>query len=158
MATAKTYEQYRKERQEAFNALPIRWAYSDEQFKMICDELGASGPEDFYTTPALMGGFYLKSDAPVIRAYLEQPDELDALMGDYEFAKGAFMHEMNDHEYFINRYQGDWDVMSCFIDIEFKDEGMEGYLARSGWDEQTKQAYRDARRECYRYWCENDWF
>lgn len=153
-----TYEEYVNARQKEFNELPIHWAYSDAQFEMICKELGASGPEDFYTDKSLMGGFYLKSDAPIIRAYMEKPDELPELMKDYEFAKDAFKYEMNNHEYHINYYQGDWDTMSCFIDIEFKDEGTEGYLARSGWDEQTKKAYRDAKNETYRQWCEEGWF
>jgi len=155
---ATTYEQYKRERQAEFDALPIYWAYSDEQFEAVCRKVGANGPDDFYTTKSLMGGFYLKSDADVIREYLMKPDPLDELMRDYEFAKGAFRYEMGNHEYFINRYQADWDTMSCFIDIEFADEGTEGYLARSGWDEQTKQAYRDAKREEYRYWVENDLF
>ena len=153
-----TYEEYKAARQAEFNALPIHWAFGEEQFALICEELGASGPEDVYTDKSLMGGFYLKSDAPTVRAYLEKPDELPELMRDYAFAKGAFHYERNNHEYFINYYQADWDTMSCFIEIEYRDEGTEGYLARSGWDEQTKQAYRDAKREAYRQWCEEGWF
>ena len=152
-----TYEEYKQARQEEFNALPIHWAFSDEQFEAVCEKLGASGPDDFYTTAALGGGFYLKKDADVIREYLMKPDKLGELMEDYEFAKGAFKYEMNNHEYFINLYQGDWDTMSCFIDIEFREEGTEGYLARSGWSEQTKQAYRDAKREVKQYWIEHDY-
>lgn len=151
-----TYEEYRRERQRAFDELPIYYAFSDEQFDEVLEKTGASGPEDFYKFAC--GGFYLKRDADVIRAWIEKPDQLPELMRDYEFAKDAFKYEMNNHEYHINHYQGDWDTMSCFIDIEFKDEGTEGYLARSGWDEQTKQAYRDAKRETYRQWCEEGWF
>ena len=151
-----TYEEYRSARQKGFDELPVYFAFSDEQFEEVLRKTGASGPEDFYGL-GIGGGFFLKEDRDLIHAWLKG-DNLDELMRDYEFAKGAFKCEMNNHEYFINTYQADWDTMSCFIDIEYRDEGTEGYLARSGWDEQTKQAYRDAKRECYRQWVEEDWF
>lgn len=151
-----TYEEYKSARQKSFNELPVYFAFSDEQFNEVLEKTGASGPEDFYGL-GIGGGFFLKKDRELIHAWVNG-NCLDELMRDYEFAKGAFRYEMNNHEYFINTYQADWDTMSCFIDIEYKDEGTEGYLARSGWDEQTKQAYRDAKRETYREWCENDWF
>lgn len=153
-----TYKEYKDARQKRFNELPIYFAFSDEQFEEVLRKTGASGPEDFYTNSFLGGGFYLKKDADAIRAWANEDDKLDELMKDYEFAKDAFRYEMGNHEYFINLYQADLDTMSCFIDIEYKDEGTEGYLARSGWDEQTKQAYRDAKREEYAYWCEHDLF
>ena len=152
-----TYEGYKNARRKEVNDLPLHFAFSNEQFAEVLEETGANGPEDFYKFGDT-GGFYLKKDAPIIHAFIERDNPLDELMKDYEFAKGAFHYEMNNHEYFINTWQADWDTMSCFIDIEYADEDTEGYLARSGWDEQTKQAYRDAKRECYRKWCENGWF
>ena len=150
-----TYQEWRKKEQEEFNALPIHWAFSDAQFQETCEELGASGPEDFYQIRELGGGFYLKSDAEQIRAYLDKPNELPELLKDYEWAKGAFLYEMGNHEYHIN-WDGDWDVCRCFGHVEGDDP--DKYFDQLGWEPQTRRAYLDARREFYKMCDENGWW
>ena len=76
---------------------------------------------------------------------------------DYEYMKGAFLHEMRNHEYQIN-WQGDWDVISCFAKVDYADAGTEWYLEQTGWDEEVKRAYRDAKAEYYRMCEENGWW
>lgn len=151
------YETYKNERQERFNALPIYWAFSDEQFEEVCEKVGAKGAEDFYTDGSLGGGFYLKKDAPIIHAYLEEPDPLNDLLKNYGWAKGAFIYEMRNHEYHIN-WQADYDVISCFCHIDYNKAEEEGYLPQTGWKPQTARAYKDAVREFYRLCDENDWW
>lgn len=149
-----TYKEYTKQRQDEFNALPIYWAYSDKQFEEICERLNATA-DDFYTSKALGGGFYLKKDADIIRAYMDKPDELPELMKDYDFAYEAILYEMGNHEYHIN-WDADWDVCRCFGSV--KGDDPDKYFDQLGWEPQTRKAYLDARKEFYRLCDENDWW
>lgn len=68
---------------------------------------------------------------------------------DYDYLKTAFLREMYDHEYGIN-WQGDWDVLSCFGDIEYRDEdGLTGYFDQLEFNDTQRRAYMDARRQYY---------
>lgn len=68
---------------------------------------------------------------------------------DYDYLKAAFLREMYDHEYGIN-WQGDWDVLSCFGDIEYRDEdGLTGYFDQLEFNDTQRRAYMDARRQYY---------
>lgn len=154
---AMTYEAWKEGKQHAFDELPIHWAFSDEQFADLCDKLGARGAEDFARFP--LGGFYLKKEQPAIDDWYasQDPNELDELLKDYDWAKGAFLHEMGNHEYHIN-WQADYDVISCFVAIDYRKAEREGYLEQTGWEPQTKRAYLDAQREFYRRCDENGWW
>lgn len=161
-----TYEEYRLNRQAEFNALPIFFAFSKEQFKEAMEERGLTENDTdkiYGLGSGVSGGFYLRSDADKIRAFMDKPDELPELMKDYDFAKSAFYYEMRNHEYAIN-WQADWDVCRCFCyEEELPYHGDESgeltkYFDFLGWDEQTRQAYRDARKQYYKAAEENDWF
>lgn len=151
-----TYQDYKTKRQAEFDALPIKFAFSDKQFEEVCEELGGKTADDFYRIPVL-GGFCLKEDLPAVSDWLNKPDPLPELVKDYDWAKGAFLYEMGNHEYHIN-WQADWDVINCFTHVDY-DEGEEkGYLNCTDWERQTKQAYIDARSEFYRQCDENGWW
>lgn len=154
-----TYAQYTKKRQDDFNALPIVFAYTDDQFKDGMEKLGLK-PKDTDKVYRLgnSGGFYKKSDSELIRAWIEA-DTLDDLMKNYAFCKDAVMYEMSNHEYCIN-WQGDYDVMSCFGNVHYVDalDELEQYFNELGWSETQRSAYRDARREYNKLAEENDWF
>ena len=65
-----TYREYRENRQAEFNALPIFFAFSNEQFEKALNERGITldeAPDKIYKYG--YGGFYLKSDADVIKEY-----------------------------------------------------------------------------------------
>ena len=67
-------------------------------------------------------------------------------MESFDYCKSAFLYEMFNHEYGIN-WQADWDVLSCFCDIEYKDEGTHAYLERTNFSDMQKQAYLAAKSE-----------
>ena len=72
-------------------------------------------------------------------------------MKDAEFAIGAFVYEMQNHEYAINRYQGDYDVLSCFCDneLEFGDrKDYKDYLTEDGHEEWIA-LYKEARQKYF---------
>ena len=82
------------------------------------------------------GGFYLKSDAEKIREWCNRPNKLPELMKNEKFAVEAFEYEMENHEYAINYYQGDWDVCSCFCKCEYTDDKTwREYLKEGGYDD-----------------------
>lgn len=66
---------------------------------------------------------------------------------DYEHAKDAFKYEMWNHEYAIN-WQGDYDVIGCFAKVSYRGDGTE--IDQTGWSDEIKRAYYDARREVMR--------
>ena len=149
----KTYKQYRDEERAKFNALPIKWAFSMEQFRKSMEEWGLTenDTDKLYKLGDSCGGFYRKEDAPIIRAYYEREDEFPKLMEDEEFAIDAFEYEMANHEYAIN-WQGDWDVCNCFSNKDLKygeDKTYVDYLTEMGHEEWIG-AYRKARKNHYK--------
>lgn len=124
----KTYTEYKKERQEEFNSLPIKFAFGKEQFKNMMEKWGLTenDTDKIYRFPC--GGFYRKADAHIIHDYYSKPDPLYELMNDEKFREEAFRYEMDNHEYAINYYQGDWDVLNCFSQKELEYDDLKGYV------------------------------
>lgn len=141
-----TYKEYKDKRQKDCNALPIRFAFSDEQFEKCLAEMGlTSSKEDLDKLVSLPGGgFCLKTDLPKVDAFVES-DNLSELMKDKDFARSAFNYEMWNHEYAINM-QGDWDVCSCFGACEYAyDKTHVDYLKEMGFDDDIVTAYSHAK-------------
>ena len=147
MAPAKTYGQYKAERQAEFNALPIFFAFSNDQ---LYEEMKKRGLRKTDTKQLFKlgdtGGFYLKKDAPVIREWFSRHDDLEDMMKDPEFAESAFYEEMGNHEYHIN-WQADWDVCERFGNCEYEDgKSYRDYLTEIGYGEQVIEAFKAARK------------
>ena len=134
-----TYKMYRQNEQKACDDLPLFFAFTNEQLENALKERGfdslGEGVKHIYKF-GNTGGFYLKTDAEVIRAYCNRPNKLPELMKNEKFAIEAFEYEMCNHEYAINYYQGDWDVCSCFCKCEYGDDkDWRDYLREGGYDE-----------------------
>ena len=158
-----TYQEYKDNKQAEFNALPIFFAFGMEQFKGCMEERGLTENDVDKVYSIGSGGYYLKKDADVVRAYFNREDELPELMKEYDFAFGAFYYEMCNHEYCIN-LQRYWDVCSCFCDKElpFYDddyfhESVKMYADIMKWTDTTRRAYVDAERAYYKAAEENGW-
>ncbi len=154
-----TYEEYRNQEQATFNALPIFWAFGMDQFReqMELRGLTENDTDKIYSIGG--GGYYLKADAEIIRAYFNRPNRLKEYMeNDREFAESAFYYEMGNHEYHIN-WQGDWDVCECFGSCEYE-EGKDGadYLREIGYSDNVVRAFYDARRRFYKDADEKGWY
>jgi len=155
-----TYEEYRQKKHIEVNDLPIFFAFSDDQFKKAMEERGLTinDTDKVYRLP-ISGGFYLRKDADIIRAFFSKEDELSALMKDKEFAEEAYYYEMCNHEYAIN-WQGDWDVCSVFSDIELEysdNYDYTDYLKMAGLEE-TIPFFQNAKKKYHKACEENDWF
>lgn len=153
-----TYEEYRKKSQKEFDELPLFFAFSDKQFGEEMEKRGLTIKDtDKVYRFGKTGGFYLKSDAQIIRDYMNKEDDLPALMKDYNFAVSAFEYEMRNHEYAIN-LQADWDVCSCFVHCKYDDaKSYIDYFEEAGHSEWI-EAYAEARNNYYKMARENEWF
>lgn len=144
------YTDYSRMKQEEFNALPIFWAFSTDQLEEKLLERGYTlGDAGRVLYRFGNGGFYLKKDSAIVKAYFEKDwvaELRERMEADHEFAREAFEYEMWNHEYPIN-WQGDWDVCSCFGNVEY-DDGKYGddYLRELGYSEELIRIYEQAAR------------
>lgn len=165
-----TYTEYKQQRQAEFNALPIFYAFSNDQLqegmKKRWREAGRKGRCPLVKNAKKWiwafggGGYYFKFDAEEIRSFVTEPDPIVELLKDPEFAYSAFYYEMGNHEYHINNYQGNWDVISCFAKVKYCDDdwNLENYFRQLDWPEETKEAYKKARADFLKAARENDWY
>lgn len=139
------YTEYTKKKQKEFNALPIFYAFSNAQLKKELAKRGLTMADtDQLYRLGETGGFYLKKDADVVRAYFNREDDLPKLMQSRAFAVDAFSYEMANHEYEIN-WQADYDVCSCFCGCEYGDDKTyKDYLTEGGYDAKIIGYYREA--------------
>lgn len=144
-----TYKEYVEARQKDVNALPLFWAFTNKQLDEELAKRDATYADIYRLGDT--GGFYLKKDAEIIRAFFSKGKELNELMLDYDFAVEAFLYEMNNHEYAIN-YQGDWDVCNCFTDHECEFAEEKTYVEYLTEDNKAEliPAYRAAKQKHFK--------
>jgi hypothetical protein len=137
-----SYSSFQTKQKETFQAFPMGFAFSEEQLKRVCENLGASKEE----LCSVHGGCIIrKADK---REYVQMLKKLDdektAFLSDIENFKEAVRYELANHEYQITMDRTDtveslgmdWETMS----IEHK--------------EAFKSVARAFMDECI----ENDWF
>lgn len=143
------------------------WAFTNEQFseglRKFYDKLH---DEDGNLKDKMVnlgsGMFCLKSDISHLKFLLSknQWDLCTRVENDPDFARGAFLYEMKNHEYHLNG-QADWDVCDCFTEGEPKwreDKTYVDYLSEAGYSDKVIGYYREARQEMFRLAEENDWY
>lgn len=109
---AEAYLQLKEKHEKEMNNFPIAYAFDSKQLEEALEKLGATKEE--CVTVFNMGDVMKKTDVPAFKAMLKRhKEELLEAMKDDDFAEGAFLYEMNNHEYAIN-WSGDEDVLSCF--------------------------------------------
>ena len=150
------YKEYREQRQHDFDSLPIFFAFSKEQFN---EGMRKHGIEYVKDVRSIGGGGYCHYDTiPKLEEFING-DRIDELMKDPEFAEDAIYYEMGNHEYHINTYQGNWDVCSCFGNVEYNEwDDPAEYFKQLGWEQQTIDAYERARKRFLKAAEENGWY
>ncbi len=154
------YLDYKKAKETEINDLPIKWAFGMKQFREMMAEWGLTENDTDKIFSLGAGGYFLKEDEPIIKAYFTKSSELPKLMRDKEFAIEAFTYEMQNHEYQIN-WQGDWDVCSCFSTKELKYEDSKTYkeyLAEAKYPKYVIEYYTKAKREYMKLVEKNNWY
>ena len=140
-----TYTGMKNRHQAEFDAFPMGYAFGEEQFRDMLEKLEC-GEDDI--APVGPGAYCRLEDVHSLRAMLDrQAAELNAALKDPGFAFGAFLYEMDNHEYAIN-WQGDWDVFDCFGNVQYgPDKGPDEYADELGWPYEMRKAYKMARFE-----------
>lgn len=104
------YAEMNHRHQAAVNALPLKFAFSDEQFERAMAELGLKPTDtDKIYKLGVGGGFYRKTDAELVRKTFEDNSkELEDAIAADKTGKGfvyeMFLYELRNHEY---GYTGD---------------------------------------------------
>ena len=146
-----TYGEWKDAKQKAFNELPIFFAFNDYQFKEAMEERGMTVNDTDKIFKLGTGGYYLRTDAQKIRDFINSQNELHGLMKERDFAVSAFLYEMQNHEYAINRYQGDFDVCDCFLESEpefGEKKSYRDYLKEAGHEDWI-EPYQEARQKYF---------
>lgn len=153
------YSQWLHEEQKHADKLPIFWAFSNSQFDDALAKRNATAA-DVYRINDLNGAFCLKKDIEAVRAYFKRDNRLEEHMKDKAFAVDAFYYEMCNHEYGINYYQRNWDVLNCFSSRELhynEEDNFMKYLEEMKHPEWADW-YKEARRKYYAAAEEGEWF
>lgn len=109
---AEAYLELKGKHEKEMNDFPIAYAFDGKQLEEALEKLGATKEE--CVTVFGHGDVMKKADVPRFNAMLKRQDEeLLEAMKDDDFAEGAFLYEMDNHEYAIN-WSGDEDVLACF--------------------------------------------
>lgn len=106
------YLDLRKRQQKELTEFPIAYAFNDKQLQEALEKLGAKKEE----CVAVMehGDIMKRENVPAFFKMMERHNnELQEALKDDDFAEGAFLYEMDNHEYAIN-WTGDEDVLACF--------------------------------------------
>lgn len=100
----KTYIELRKQQQEEFNAFPVKFAFSKEQFKEMMESWGLKEKDTKKIVSVGGAGFILLSDK---KAYVEMiarhsREHQDAIKADSTgdgYIKDMFYTELSNHEF-----------------------------------------------------------
>ena len=103
------YVQMRKRQQEEFNALPLGFAFSNEQFEKMMIGWGLDPQKDtdkIFRIPG--GGFVQKKDRTLLHDMLNRHDaEMQVAIKEDKTGDGfiyeMFLYELNNHEYGYTR-------------------------------------------------------
>lgn len=120
-----------KKHQEEVSNFPIAYAFNEKQLEDALDYLGAT--KDECVSVFGHGDIVKKKDAPrFVKMLKNHRQELKDALKDEAFAEGAFLYEMDNHEYAIN-WDGDEEVLRCFgLDYdELVEMGLENAYRRA---------------------------
>ena len=123
----------RNRQQKEVNALPIRFAFNQEQFREIMKEWGLRPKMDLDKIARIpYGGFIQKKDAPLMhetfaRHHRELQAAMDADPTGEGFIKDMFLYELENHEY---SYTGTAEDALDSLGLSFEDVAADPRLAR----------------------------
>ena len=108
MSEYKSYSDFKQAERAAIDALPIQFAFNNQQFEEGMRKLGLSPDETDKVRKVPYGGFCLATDAKrIVETICSFSKKLDELMAsDDDFAVDALRYELDNHEY---GYTGDPD-------------------------------------------------
>lgn len=130
--------------------------FSNEKFAKAWEEKKKAYP---YVSPISFGYYADESFARHLAELYEKLQAAKNAMADnFEYYKGAFKHEMANHEYHIN-WQADFDTLSAFGFIQYhgdENDELEKYFDELKLNDTQRRAYLAARTEYLQEASEND--
>lgn len=100
------YEEMKERHQKEFNNFPMKFAFSEKQFKESMEELGLTEKDTDKIIGIGAGGFIRKSDLKAYkemcqRTAREMQDAINEDITGENFIKDMFLYELANHEYCI---------------------------------------------------------
>ena len=143
-----TYQEMRARQQREVNALPLGFAFNEQQFQEMMRKLGVSSPDELYRLGST-GGFHRRSDTALIvgtfqrhiREWQEAVHTPDGI--NISWLEEMIYEEMCNHEYGIN-CDGRHDVLNA-CDITEKE--MEHPDFQTAWANARKRYFRNAEEK-----------
>lgn len=99
-----TYQEMKKRQEEELKKIPIKFAFTDEQFKQGMKELGLNENDTDKIVSIGAGGFMKKTDVEANKEMQKKHNKefwteiAKDKVGD-KFIKNMFLYELNNHEY-----------------------------------------------------------
>ena len=134
MSEYKTYCDFKLAERESIDALPIEFAFNDDQFHDMLNKFGITLEEKDKLRRIPGGGFCLATDAKrIVETMLSWSRKLDELIAsDDDFAVDALRYELDNHEY---GYTGEPDdaleSLGLPSDVNKLDERMKNLFCRA---------------------------
>lgn len=102
------YADLKQRQQEEFNAFPMQYAFSKQQFTEGMAALGLTPADTDKIYKAPGGGFYRREDGPRLKVMMDRFDreQQEAIAGDRTgdgFIYEMFLYELESHEYGYTR-------------------------------------------------------
>ena len=145
-----TYKEYNKQKQEAFNNLPIKFAFGEKSFYNMLKEFGLTldnFKENLRSIGA--GGYILKKDISKLTEWRKEYNSLfNSLIQNDNFLAEMFEYEFQNHECQISY---EWDSVLEMLFPDLSEKTNEEYDRIMGVFEKAKQSYWE---KCLK----NDWF
>ena len=130
-----TYSEMKKRQSDEVNKFPIKFAFSNEQFKIAMQELGLNENDtDKVTSIGFGGGFIRKDDIPKYKEMFKRHNKelKDAINSDKTgegFIKEMFRDELNNHEYYITRdYEETFDALGLTMEDIYNNKNLQNGL------------------------------
>lgn len=96
------YNEMKERHQKLIDELPLKFAFSDEQFEKAMIELGLTKEDTDKVVGIGGGGFCLPETADKLIEYYKQFEKEEAkAFKDDDFLRSAFEYELANHEYII---------------------------------------------------------
>ena len=134
MSEYKSYSDFKLAEREAIDALPIEFAFNDDQFHDMLEKFGLTLDEKDKLRRIPGGGFCLATDAKmIVETMLSWSKKLSEIIEtDDEFAVDALRYELDNHEY---GYTGEPDdallELGLPSDVNKLDERMKNLFCRA---------------------------
>ena len=138
------YVEMKERHQKMVDSLPLKFAFSDEQFEKAMQELGLTKNDTDKIVGIGAGGFCLPETAEKLVEYYKQFDkeEQKAFKND-EFLQSAFEYELANHEYIIT-----YDLFDTLRSLNITEEE---YQKNERYQDIMKKAIKNYKEDMERF-------